>query len=142
MVLQINVIDAWEMLRNNSKSILIDVRTKEEIDFVGFVDLSQINAKLILLPWRTYPDMAIEGAFSNSLSVTISKIFPRFSPNEIDLLFLCRSGSRSFEAANAMSVFGYNCYNILDGFEGSLNSSSHRGCVNGWKANNLPWKQN
>ena len=47
MVVQINVIDAWKMLQQNSKSVLIDVRTKAEVDFVGFADLSKINRKTI-----------------------------------------------------------------------------------------------
>jgi rhodanese-related sulfurtransferase len=47
MVLQITAVDAWKILQDKPNSILIDVRTKEEIDFVGFVDLSKINAKTI-----------------------------------------------------------------------------------------------
>ena len=142
MVLQISAIDTLKALQTNLQSILIDVRTQAEFDFVGFVDLSKIDAKMILLPWRTYPDMAIDGTFTEQLSTSVAKIFSSSNPSTINLFFLCRSGVRSLEAAIAMSNVGYNCYNIVGGFEGSINSFGHRGCVDGWKANNLPWRQN
>ena len=50
MVLQIDVLDAWKVLQEEPNSILIDVRTREEIEFVGFVNLSNTNAKIISLP--------------------------------------------------------------------------------------------
>ncbi len=142
MVLQITANDAWKILQNNSNSILIDVRTKEEVEFVGFVDLSKTNAKTIYLPWKIYPQMANDEAFTDKLSALIAEVFPASNPEEIELLFMCRSGNRSFEAAMFMSDFGYKCYNLANGFEGSHDASMHRGTVSGWKVENLPWKQN
>lgn len=50
------------------------------------------------------------------------------------IFFLCRSGYRSFIAANFVANMGYkNCYNISDGFEGNNQDK-------GWKQNNLPWQ--
>ncbi|MES2676972.1 MAG: rhodanese-like domain-containing protein [Pseudomonadota bacterium] len=141
MVLQIEVLDAWKILQENPNSILIDVRTKEEIEFVGFVDQSKINGKIILLPWKNYPQMSADESFTDKLSALIAEIFPSNS-KETQLLFLCRSGNRSLEAALFMSDFGYNCYNIINGFEGSHNDLGQRGKINGWKAQNLPWRQN
>jgi len=52
------------------------------------------------------------------------------------IFFLCRSGYRSFIAANFIANIGYkNCYNISDGFEGN-----NRVLSKGWKQNNLPWQ--
>jgi hypothetical protein len=31
--------------------------------------------------------------------------------------------------------------NVLHGFEGSLNERHHRGEVNGWRFDGLPWEQ-
>ncbi len=146
MVLQITATDAWKILQNNPNSILIDVRTKEEVEFVGFVDLSKIDAqahnRVIYLPWKIYPQMANDEAFTDKLSALIAQNFPASNPEEVELLFMCRSGNRSFEAAMFMSDFGYKCYNLTNGFEGSHDSSMHRGTISGWKVENLPWKQN
>lgn len=50
------------------------------------------------------------------------------------IFFLYRSGHKSLTAANFIANMGYeNCYNIIDGFEGS-------GQNKGWKQNNLPWQ--
>lgn len=142
MVLQINAVDAWKILQEQSNSILVDVRTKEEIDFVGFVDLSKINGKTIALSWRTYPDLAMNNNFTDELTSLVAEVFPNTSPDKVNLIFLCRSGNRSFEAAMFMSDFGYNCYNITNGFEGKPDAQGHRGAINGWKVENLPWRQN
>ena len=140
MVLQIDVLDAWKVLQEPN-SILIDVRTREEIDFVGFVNLSNTNAKTISLPWKNYPQMAVDEDFTDKLITLIAKLLPS-NPEEANLLFLCRSGNRSFEAAMFMSDFGYKCYNIINGFEGIHNDLGQRGNINGWKSQNLPWRQN
>ncbi|MBX9634424.1 MAG: rhodanese-like domain-containing protein, partial [Magnetospirillum sp.] len=58
------------------------------------------------------------------------------------LLFLCRSGVRSKAAAELMTQLGYAAsYNILDGFEGALDPTRHRGTTAGWKVSGLPWAQ-
>ena len=135
--------EAWKILKENSDSLLIDVRTKEEYDFVGFADLTSINSnRSLFLPWRIYPNMAMNESFTEDLSILISKIFINHKPKNIDLLFICRSGGRSMEAALFMSDFGYNCYNIIGGFEGAIDSFGHRGTTSSWKAENLPWRQN
>ena len=142
MVLQISPSEAYKILQENPNSLLVDVRTREEIDFVGFVDLSQTSVKTILLPWKIYPNMAVDEAFTDKLSALVVKHFSS-NPEETNLLFLCRSGNRSLEAALFMSDLGYhNCYNIINGFEGSHDELGHRGQTNGWKAKNLPWRQN
>ena len=58
------------------------------------------------------------------------------------LVFLCRSGARSRNAAIAMTQAGWiPCFNVSDGFEGPLDPWRHRSVVSGWKAGNLPWAQ-
>ena len=45
-------------------------------------------------------------------------------------------------SAAALTAAGYeNCFNVLDGFEGPLDESGHRGSRGGWKAEGLPWVQ-
>ena len=134
-ILNITSIECFNKLLKISNSYLIDVRTKPEWKFVGIPDLSSINKKAIFISWHVYPEMKINSLFENQL--INSKI------KKTDKLFLiCRSGSRSFKAAKFLSSFGYHyCFNVTDGFEGDKNNLNQRSSINGWKYNNLPWKQ-
>jgi rhodanese-related sulfurtransferase len=89
---------------------------------------------MILLPWQTLPQMQQNQTFVNDLLAKVNK--------ENEVLFLCRTGGRSNQSANLASSLGFGkCYNVINGFEGDLDSKNHRGLVNGWKASNLPWEQ-
>jgi rhodanese-related sulfurtransferase len=58
------------------------------------------------------------------------------------LLIICRSGIRSKAAAIALTAAGFGpCYNVATGFEGDPDPTKHRGTVNGWKVDGLPWVQ-
>ena len=131
---QISPQNAFELLKNQKNSVLIDVRTSEELNFVGVVNASSFENRLIFLAWQTLPQMQQNQNFANDLLAKVNK------DNEV--LFLCRTGGRSNQSAQLASTFGFKkCYNIINGFEGDLNSQNHRGLVNGWKASNLPWEQ-
>ena len=57
-------------------------------------------------------------------------------------LLLCRSGARSRAAAIALTEAGFaQAFNIAGGFEGDMDGEGHRGNREGWKAENLPWRQ-
>lgn len=131
---QISPQNAFELLKNQKNSVLIDVRTSEELNFVGVVNASSFENRLIFLAWQTLPQMQQNQNFANDLLAKVNK------DNEI--LFLCRTGGRSNQSAQLASTLGFKkCYNIINGFEGDLNSQNHRGLINGWKASNLPWEQ-
>ncbi|MCB2081613.1 MAG: rhodanese-like domain-containing protein [Hyphomicrobiales bacterium] len=131
----IDAISAWNILSKDNEALLVDVRTVPEWTFVGVPELRAIGKEPLLLSWRTYPKMDINPDFITALC--------QQAPNkETSLLFLCRSGARSLEAAKAALSAGYHhCYNILSGFEGDPNADGHRGMLKGWKAENLPWGQ-
>ena len=58
------------------------------------------------------------------------------------VLLLCRSGKRSAAAAEAAAKAGFrNVFNVLEGFEGDLDSQQRRGAFNGWRHAGLPWYQ-
>lgn len=141
-VSQINPKDAFETLKNDSNSVLIDVRTKEEFIFIGTVKCEDFENRMILLPWQNLPNMSENQDFDFSFNEELKKLFHESTIKELKLFFICRSGSRSNQAANHASNLGFkNCYNIIGGFEGELDSKNHRGNINGWKASNLPWQQ-
>ncbi len=140
-VIEIEPIDSWDLLKKSENSVLIDVRTIPEFSFVGTVSLDKLNKDVLLIPWRVYPDMKIDEKFNIKLTHILKGKFPNQENGNIALLFICRSGARSLEAASSMSKLNYKCYNVKNGFEGDLNKDSQRGKLNGWKANNLAWRQ-
>ena len=126
---------SYEALRTDPDSMLVDVRTDAEWNFVGIPDLSATGKQPVLIPWQVYPSMGVNGAFVEHLrragATPLSKLH-----------FLCRSGARSLAAAQAVQAAGFpNAYNVADGFEGPVDSEGHRGTTAGWKAEGLPWRQ-
>lgn len=127
---------AFDVLKNEKNSYLIDVRTLPEWNFCGVPDLSSIGKEVILLSWMFYPRMELNNEFCDQ----VEKILP---DKNSKIFFLCKVGGRSTDAAINMSERGYNnCYNIMSGFEGDKDEMGCRARVNGWKAENLPWYQN
>lgn len=127
--------EAYEALLFDPTALLVDVRTDAEWKFSGTPDLSATNKRPILLSWRYYPDFAANIHF-------ISELSARVPDKETAIFFLCKTGGRSFEAANALASEGYTqCFNVTGGFEGESNAQGQRGRLNGWKAEELPWQQ-
>lgn len=121
--------EAFEILNEASVAVLVDVRTRAEMDWVGFVPGA------IHIEWQDYPACQRNPDFIDMLRQSV--------PEDSLLLFLCRSGARSHAAAAAAAAAGFTgCYNILQGFEGERDAQGHRNCIGGWRAAGLPWKQN
>ena len=140
-VTQITPKEAFELLKEDKNSALVDVRTFEEFTFVGLVDAAAFGNRMVLLPWQIFPEMQENPDFSSSLDDSLNKLFPN-QAKEAKLVFICRTGGRSNNAAIYASNLGYkNSYNVTSGFEGDLDSSGKRAKVNGWKFDNLPWRQ-
>lgn len=131
--------EAMELLKSVSTSVLVDVRTRAEWQFVGIPDLASVDKSPILIEWQSYPTMARNEDF---VAVLTAELDAAKIPVDAPVLFLCRSGARSKSAAVAMTAAGRTkCLNIGGGFEGSQNESSQRGSLEGWKASGLPWAQ-
>lgn len=131
---------AWKMLSADSATVLVDVRTKAELGFVGGTDLSSLGKDAIHIEWKTWPGMAPNPAFVGALLEEVGDLPSAF-------LFLCRSGVRSMQAAQAVDAVlsergqAIPCINVAEGFEGDLDDSCKRGGLNGWKAHGLAWRQ-
>jgi len=127
--------ECFKILSNKTDSYLIDVRTLPEWKFVGVPDLFPINKETIFVSWQIYPKMNENKNFEKQiLDIGIKK--------NNQLYLICRSGQRSYNAAKLLFDNGFiNCFNLSDGFEGDLNQHKKRSLINGWKYNNLPWKQ-
>ena len=127
--------EAWEMLKSEPDTVLIDVRTDAEYNYVGRPDLSSLGKYVALVMWVRFPDNA------HNLDFVANVKAMGMTPNQ-KLLFLCRSGVRSRHTAAAMTDAGFaNWFNVLEGFEGDKDADGHRGTIGGWKVAGLPWIQ-
>ena len=58
------------------------------------------------------------------------------------IILICRSGKRSVDAGAELEKHGFTTVsNVLEGFEGELDTEHHRGTVGGWRKHGLPWRQ-
>lgn len=131
--------DAWEGLSTDPQSTLVDVRTKPEWTYVGVPRLDALGKTLVQIEWNVYPAMTVAADFVETLS---KELGDRNVGRDAPLYFICRSGARSRSAAIAMTAAGFSkCFNVANGFEGSPDATGHRGTVNGWKVDGLPWVQ-
>jgi rhodanese-related sulfurtransferase len=135
----ISVDETWARLKRDASAVLIDVRTIAEWAYVGLPDLSSVSKRPVLVEWQSFPDERLNAAFVERLT---EALVPIGATKDSELLFICRSGSRSLRAARAMAAAGYSrCRNVAEGFEGPLDPDRHRGRLEGWKAKGLPWVQ-
>ena len=132
-------VDAYALLKGDSTSVLIDVRTQAEWTYVGTPDFQALGKTPLFLEWQSYPSMAVDANFTPRLEAMLES---EGVEHGASLVLLCRSGARSRHAATAMTGGGWSpCFNVSDGFEGALGDSRRRGVVSGWKAGGLPWTQ-
>lgn len=131
--------EAWARLAANTETVLIDVRTRAEWTFVGLPDLDTLNKRALTIEWQTFPEGRTDPDFVEKLDGLLEGAG---ATKSTELFFMCRSGARSRQAAEAMAEAGYTrCRNVSGGFEGPLDPSRKRGQVAGWKAAGLPWRQ-
>jgi len=132
-VLHIDPDKAWEMVSECDDCVIVDVRTDMEWKGDGIPDISKIGKETILLSWRFLPDMSINNDF-------IDLLLEKVKDKNSKILFLCKKGIRSIDAAAAANSVGYNfCYNIVGGF-GDKNSKSDMESSSCWLGCNLPVK--
>lgn len=119
--------EAWRLLCAHS-AILVDVRTAEERQFVGRVEES------IHVPWMIGPALRRNPRFVRDLELRVRR--------DSIVLLLCRSGSRSMAAAQALTQARFtDAFSVLEGFEGALDQRLQRGNEGGWRKRGLPWIQ-
>jgi rhodanese-related sulfurtransferase len=133
----ITPLEAWKLLSDNPRAVLVDVRTEAEWRFVGVPDLSSLGREVVYIEWNA-TDGTRNETFADDLK---ERVPPAAADEERPVVFLCRSGNRSIGASEIATAMGIApSYNVLDGFEGQLDANGHRG-ETGWRAVGLPWKQ-
>jgi len=120
MIKQITCKELKDHVKNNPKSVLLDVRTQEELDNIGKPDGDKIGLKTYFLEIQRDAFFDFVKEFKN-LNIN--------QDNEV--LVICASGERSQITAELLSRENYKSINISDGFMGSQEGE-------GWKNNGLP----
>ena len=119
--------EAWELAQTNA-SVVVDTRTKAELDWVGRVPGA------IHIEWYSYPSR------ERNLSL-VAAMKAQFALDTW-LFLLCRTANRSNWAGEVLVQEGFShAFNILEGFEGAKNPVGQRRCVDGRVHRGLPWEQ-
>jgi len=133
---ELSPIEAYEILDNDSKIILVDIRANMEFLFVGH------PKGAIHVPWIDEPDWTVNKNFVKEIRQLILGGVCEQSDGGSPIILICRSGKRSVDAGNALLEAGLrNICHISEGFEGELDSQHHRSSVGGWRYHDLPWEQ-
>ena len=125
MIKQLASKDLEDYIKNNPKTVLLDVRTEEEWSVDGKPDGEKIGLKTYFLTIQFADKTFNENFIEDFKKLNIQK------DNEI--LTMCMGGVRSQAAAELLTKESYKCTNISDGFLGNSENL-------GWKRNQLPVK--
>ena len=118
MIKQLTCKEIEDYIKNNRRTVLLDVRTEEEWNSDGRPDGDKIGIK-------TYFLSIDENFIKEFKNLNIDK------NNEI--LVMCAAGARSQIASQLLTQENFNCSNITDGFLGNQQEV-------GWKNSGLPCK--
>ena len=125
MIKQLASKEVEDYIKNNPKSVLLDVRTEEEWNVDGKPDGEKIGLKTHFVTIQFADKSFNQNFIEDFKKLNIQK------DNEI--LTMCMGGVRSQATAELLTKMNYKCSNISDGFLGNSENI-------GWKKNNLPCK--
>tara|TARA_B100000029_G_C16907826_1_gene716601 strand:+ start:135 stop:527 length:393 start_codon:yes stop_codon:yes gene_type:complete len=126
MIRELLTKDIQQFIKQNSNSVLIDVRSKDEWENVGKPDGDKINLETHFLSIKNIKGKINKNFIEEFKNLNIDR--------EKKILVMCKAGNRSFLVSNLLNQEDYSCINISDGFEGN-------GPNNGWKNSGLPISQ-
>ena len=126
MIKQIPSNKIKDFIKEKPKSILLDVRTKEEWDQIGRPDGDKVGIKTFFLSFQFQGRIINENFIEEFENLKIDK--------NCEVLVMCGSGNRSQKAAELLTGKGFKCLNVSDGFTGDSGEKI------GWKNNQLPTK--
>ena len=117
MIEQIKSSEIKKFIEKNPKTVLLDVRTKDEWNTVGKPDTKNLGIKSFFIT------ISQDSSFLENVRKEISK--------DNQVLVMCAAGGRSIIAANLLSNEGFTAHNVSDGFSGNNEDP-------GWKKLGLP----
>jgi rhodanese-related sulfurtransferase len=120
---------AWRLLQQDPRAVILDVRTQAEYVFVGH-PAGAVNLPLEF--WDAAGNRWSDNAdFDAQVQARLDK--------DRAVILMCRSGNRSRKAAERMVRLGFiRVYNMVESFEGDADRATGLRTVNGWKVRGLP----
>jgi rhodanese-related sulfurtransferase len=129
--------------RHPDEVVFVDIRSPVELGLTGHPKAVDLN-----VPFRDFVQPLVwddaRGAWSMQTNPRFSaqldgELRHRGATYDTVVMLLCRSGDRSAQAADALSLLGYrNVVSVVDGYEGDIGPDGRRS-LNGWKNAGLPW---
>jgi len=129
---------AWDLIEQEPRTILIDIRSTMEYLFVGH------PKGAVHIPWIDEPEWTINPHFVTEVRKLLlgGAVCPDDGTGCASVILICRSGKRSLEAGKTLQEAGLRrIFHVSEGFEGDLDESHHRSTRGGWRFHGLPWEQ-
>ena len=136
--------EANDMLQADAAKILfVDVRTPEELYFVGHakgidknVPLAYVNYSKLNKKGKKFAS-AKNKKFVEQIEAALKE---KGLTKDDKIILICRSGDRSATGAKILDKAGYkNVYTVITGTEGDKDKETKKRTVNGWKNDGMPW---
>ncbi len=138
-----------DFIKAHPKVLFLDLRTPEELMFVGVPDGIDGNVPFGIMNYSKWDDKKkVFVRFPNPdfLAGFENWALDKGTEKNDPIVLICRSGDRSALGADFLARQGYtNVWSVVDGFEGDLakdGPNAGRRAVNGWKNSGLPWSYN
>ena len=140
--------DAMKYVQENQGKVLfLDVRSREEVQFLGMSTLVDANIPYMQNPeWPEWNDAGKNFKLepnSNFAADVERRLKEKGLAKTDTIILMCRSGDRSSLAVNLLAKQGFTkVYSVTEGYEGDLAADGPlKGTrsVNGWKNDGLPW---
>lgn len=128
---------AAQMLKDDPRALLVDVRSSMEFLFVGHPEGA------VHVAWIDEPDWKVNEHFTTDIrKLLLGGVIRNDEIHSAPIILICRSGIRSLDAGRKLIEDGMvNVYHIESGFEGDLDDHHRRSTINGWRFAGLPWEQ-
>jgi len=128
---------AWQLMQENPRAVLVDIRSSMEYLFVGH----PVGA--VHVAWIDEPDWDVNPDFVREIrQLMLGGLSSTPEDEGVPVILICRSGKRSHEAGDLLINEGLtNIYHIDEGFEGERDENYQRSTLGGWRYHGLPWEQ-
>lgn len=128
---------AWQLLHDDPRAVLVDIRSTMEYLFVGHPKGS------VHVPWIDEPEWTVNPNFVTDIrKLLLGGAICTIDDGCAPVILICRSGKRTLEAGKTLLEAGFNkVMHVDEGFEGDLDEDHHRSTSNGWRFRGLPWEQ-
>jgi len=136
--------EAYDMKEKDPKKVLfVDVRTPEELYFVGHAADIDYNIPFKYVDYNKF-NKKMKGFASHKNDKLVEEFDAALKDKGLTkndkVIVICRSGDRSGMTTNVLAKAGYkNVYTVVTGTEGDKDKTTGKRTVNGWKNDKLPW---